>query len=151
MATVALVPVDRDNWRQVTKLKLAPGQEGWVAPNWHSIIEAIFEGYTSRAIVADGEIVGYLMTHVKPNDDVLYVVRLMLDTAHQNKGYGRAALQQVLDEGRQRPDIKLSRISFVPGNDAAKHLYSSLGYTDTGRIEDGEHIYDAVLTQDTKG
>lgn len=146
MANITLVPVDRHNWQKVTRLKLAPGQADWVAPNWYSVIEALFEGYTSRAILADEEVVGYVMTHLKPGDDVLHVIRMMIAADHQNKGYGRAALQQVLDEGRSHPDVNRSEISFVPGNDGAKHLYTSLGYVDTGKMEDGEHIYTISLS-----
>jgi diamine N-acetyltransferase len=148
MTTVELVPVDKDNWRVVTKLKVADGQQDWVAPNWYSIIEALFEGYESKAIVVNGEIVGYAMYAIGTDKRTVYVDRLMLAEGQQGKGYGRAALTQILDEFRQREDIDRSMISVVPGNDAAEHLYKSLGYVDTGRIEHGEKAFEMDLRTD---
>jgi len=145
MPTVELTPVDKDNWRAVTKLKVKDDQSAWVAPNWYSIIEAIFEDgeIESLAILADGEIVGYMMAEVDTGKDrALKIHRLMVAPAHQGKGIGRAALNALLDRYRDHADIDRSLISFVPGNDGAAHLYRRVGFVDTGQIHDGEHVYE---------
>ena len=39
---ISLREIVRDNWRDVARLKLHEGQEKFVAPNWYSMLEALF-------------------------------------------------------------------------------------------------------------
>jgi diamine N-acetyltransferase len=43
--SISLREVTQENWVQVIRLKLAPEQEGLVAPNVDSIAESKFEAY----------------------------------------------------------------------------------------------------------
>lgn len=49
----------------------------------------------------------------------------MIDRAYQGKGYGRAAIEQVI-----------ARLAAQPGNDAARQLYASLGFVEQKVDED---------------
>ncbi len=139
--TITLQEITKANWQQVIKLKLADEQKNWVAPNWYSILEAHYEGGFARAIYADDTLVGF--TYFGHDDDSgrWYIVRLMIGLEQQGKGYGRAALHEIINTMRQNPDCHEIYISFEPDNDVARHLYASIGFEDTGTIEDGEVVF----------
>lgn len=47
--TVTLESIDRDNWRQVIRLEVAPEQQSFVASNLYSIAESKFYSYRMAA------------------------------------------------------------------------------------------------------
>ncbi|NTW45075.1 MAG: GNAT family N-acetyltransferase, partial [Anaerolineaceae bacterium] len=65
---------------------------------------------------------------------------LMVDRYFQGKGYGKRAMQIVIDEIRKRPDINLIKLSIEPGNLYAENLYRSLGFEKTGELVEGEEV-----------
>lgn len=138
---VTLRPVGADNWYDVTELKLAAGQEDFIAPNWYSIIQALFDDDEMRAIYADETLVGFAMWTLDYDEREAFIARLMVDKDHQRKGYGRAAMEILLDDLRDNRDIDEVFISFVPENAGARELYSSLGFEDTGEVDEGELVY----------
>lgn len=144
-AQVTLKEITRDNWRAATRLKLGEGQDKFVAPNWYSILEAMFDGFNSRAIYADEEMVGYTMFGLDDETGSQWIARLMIAKDHQGKGYGRAAMQQLIQYFRDLPNCTEVFISFEPENHPAQKLYSSLGFEDTGRLEYGELVYRLAL------
>ena len=68
----------------------------------------------------------------------LYVWRLMVDAHHQKRGYGRLAMQWVVEEAR-RWGVQEVGLSHVMRDGHAGGFYAKLGFTYTGNIEDGEH------------
>ena len=70
--------------------------------------------------------VGFVMYQVW--DEIGFIMRLMVDAAHQRQGYGRAAMLTVLR--LLKGDARIERIatSVIPTNDAARELYLSLGF-----------------------
>lgn len=140
---ITLKPITKDNWRDVcVRLKLEEDQKHFVAPNWYSVLEAMFnENFTSRAIYANEELVGYTLYGTDPEADEWWIIRLMIDKDQQKKGYGRAAMLALIDTIRQQPGCNAIHISFEPENDVARKLYAALGFEDTGRVEDGEVVY----------
>ena len=64
------------------------------------------------------------------------MVRLMVDARKQGRGIGRAATMKVLEELKSRGDCDSVYLSFVPGNEGAEALYSSVGFEKTGEIDD---------------
>jgi diamine N-acetyltransferase len=141
--TITLREITRDTWRDVAKLKLADGQEKFVAPNWYSMLEALFSDgeLHSRAIYTDDTLIGYTMYGIEPKTQECWIVRLMTDKDHQGKGYGRQAMALIIDLIRQTYNCKEIFISFEPHNSVAKKLYESIGFQDTGRIEDEELVF----------
>lgn len=71
--------------------------------------------------------------------------RIMIDEHHQRKGYGRAAVELALDFIRTKPcgEAEYCVLSYEPENEAARKLYASLGFTETGVIDHDEMV--AVL------
>ena len=71
--------------------------------------------------------------------------RLMIDENHQKKGYGKEAVRLALEFIRTWPCGKAEYcvLSYEPENSAAKKLYASFSFEETGEIAGGEAI--AVL------
>ena len=71
--------------------------------------------------------------------------RLMIDEKHQKKGYGREAMKLALEFVKTWPCGKAEYwvTSYEPENEAAKKLYESFGFAETGEMDDEENI--AVL------
>lgn len=142
---IRLDPITKDNWRTAIRLDVGEHQKRFVAPNYYSIIEAMFEpdSLNSRAAYDGDEMVGYTMYgyDAESNPRQYWIVRLMVSHKHQGRGYGRAIMQQVIEDLKQQPGCDAIYISFAPENETARALYSSLGFVDTGTVEDGETVY----------
>lgn len=144
-------PVTRDNWRALVKLKVRDDQSHFVASNVYSIAESQFgfdepdgshwEMYPFG--IYDGEIpVGFLMYgyNFSAQDFQAFIIRLMVDENQQGRGYGRFSMQKMLEMFREDERIKTVGISYEPENEAARKLYASLGFVETGEIHEGEAV-----------
>ncbi len=139
--TVSLQDITKENYKQAIKLKVAPGQEGFVASNVYSIAQSkFFPSFTCLGIYDDETMVGFLMHGLDDDDGSRWIIRLMVEAGLQGKGYGRAAMKLILDQFRADPDCKKVSISYEPENAVAQKLYASLGFVETGEIEEGELI-----------
>jgi diamine N-acetyltransferase len=135
---VVLRPIDGRNWREAIRLSVAPEQRVFVASNVYSIAESKFEPEAvPMGIYAGDTMVGFLMFGM--SGDEMWVWRLMVDHGHQRRGYGRAAMAALIDGLRAMGHHEVF-VSYKPENDVAAQLYASLGFEDTGRVEDGEIV-----------
>lgn len=134
-------PITVENWLDAIKLETAEAQRGFVASNLFSIAQAHFyPTWEPLAIYHDDAMVGFLMYGQDETDGSYWVIRLMIDQAHQGKGYGRAAMQAIIAQLGERADCEAIYISCAPENEVAQRLYESLGFRKTGAIEDGEIV-----------
>ena len=62
--------------------------------------------------------------------------KFLIDKNQQNQGYGREALKQGIMYLKGKFDVKEIYTGVALGNEKAKHLYSSIGFEETGLIED---------------
>ena len=121
------------------KLKVAPEQENFVASNAISIAQAHFSDHAwFRAIYADETPVGFVMLHDEPEKPEYYLWRYMIDARYQRMGFGRQALQQLIEHVRTRPNATELLLSYVPQEGGPQPFYESLGFTHTGRIVEEE-------------
>ena len=138
-AEVTLSEITRDTVREIMRLEVAETQKGFVAPNSVSIAQAHFEPKAwFRAVYAGEEPVGFIMVYEDPDKPEYFLWRLMIDHNHQGKGYGRAALEQVIEHIRGLPNATKLITSYVPGEDSPGDFYHLMGFVDTGEEEDGE-------------
>lgn len=134
---MTLKTVTRDDLRPLFKLKVAPEQRAFVAPNEVSLAQVHYEtGATPYVIWAGEARVGFLQVidmrdyaYREPHDDpqALYLWRLMLGEGHQRRGYGQAAMALLTEMARAagHPAIETS---VVPANQAAMDFYLKLGF-----------------------
>ena len=155
-----LEKINGSNVWDILKLTVSESQKNYVAANDISIIEA----YTAIAgngyafpfgIYDDEKPVGFLMIGFDVDDywtDAPEIAkgnynlwRLMIDQAWQNRGYGKKAVQLALDFIKSMPCRKAEYcwLSYEPENEAARQLYQSFGFAETGEMDGDERI--AVL------
>jgi histidinol dehydrogenase len=135
-------PVTSDDVLPLVKLKVAPEQERFVAPNAVSLAQAAYKPPGRPfGLYADGQPVGFLLlwdARRDPEDpaDQLYVWRLMVDARYQGRGHGKAAIRWTIEEAR-RMGVASVGLSHVQGNPMGA-FYEKLGFRYTGKVNEGE-------------
>jgi diamine N-acetyltransferase len=148
-AEITLREITAETVRTVTALEVRSDQHGLVASNANSIAEAYFEPKAwFRAVAAGEELVGFVMVYRDPEASIFYVWRFMIDARHQGKGYGRRAMELVIDEAR-RDGVPAVGLSVVPGERSAADFYRQLGFEETGTVHEGELEMRFVLEPET--
>jgi diamine N-acetyltransferase len=138
-ATISLREITEETLVSILKLKVAPEQEQFVASNAVSIAQAHFSKHAwFRAIYADETPVGFVMLHDEPAKPEYYLWRYMIDARYQRLGFGRQALQLIIDHVKTRPNATELLLSYVPQEGGPQPFYERLGFTHTGRIVDDE-------------
>jgi diamine N-acetyltransferase len=142
--TVELREITKDSLAAVLDLAVDPEQEQYVATNARSIAEAHFERHAwFRAVYADDAPIGFVMAYRDP-PTTFWVWRFMIDAAHQGKGYGRRALELLVDEAR-KDGVDEVKLSFHPGEGSPHAFYTRFGFVDTGEVEEGELVMRLAL------
>jgi len=137
---VALREVTSENLHEVLALAVSPKQLAYVASNAKSIAEAHFEPRAwFRAIVAGEEPVGFVMVERDTVARSFHIWRFMIDARHQGRGYGRRALDLLLDEARS-DGVSDVTLCVLPGEHSALDFYERSGFTDTGELEVGQVV-----------
>ncbi|AND42859.1 MULTISPECIES: GNAT family N-acetyltransferase [Cytobacillus] len=134
--------IDRHNFLDVIDLRVAEEQKSFVAPNVFSLAQAkAFPECICLAIYQDDVLVGFTMYCMDSDDKEYWIYRLMIDAKHQSKGYGKEAMEKLIERIKQDQEHKVIYLSFEPENNLAKGLYEKLGFEADGRIIDGEIVY----------
>lgn len=135
-SVIRLEPVTADNWRQCAALRVRPDQSDFVQPvTYYLCLCAYGTTWQPLAITWDGAVVGFVMWGVD-DDRSRWIGGLVVDADAQRGGVGRAALRQLLDRFAAEPDCPNVALSYPPENSAARALYASLGFVETGETED---------------
>ncbi len=138
---MTLREVSKETIWPIMLLEVADDQSHLVAPNSMSIAEAYFEPKAwFRAVYADDEPVGFIMLYDDPDTPKYYLWRMMIDKGHQRKGYGKQALQLVIDYVRSRPRATFMTVGSIPGDGSPQPFYEAAGFVDTGEVRGGETI-----------
>ena len=152
---ISLRPVDDTNREAVLALSVRENQP-FVATNEVSLRQAAetneeYPGVARPfAIYADDRLVGFCMFAFAPKardpEDRFWLWRFMIDKNEQGKGYGQAALGEILRYFRDNGADRLY-LSTEPENELGLHIYHKAGFRETGQISDDE----AVLMRMLKG
>ena len=138
---IELREITMENFRECIDLSVAEHQRGFVASNMYSLAEAKADGVSNPlAIYADGQMVGFTMYCFDPEKGTGCIDRLMVAVDHQGRGYGRAAMTEVMRRLRETPGCRRIRTAYEPSNAVAEKLYESLGFRKTGAMCDGETV-----------
>jgi diamine N-acetyltransferase len=130
--SVSLRPVTAQNWRACAGLRVEKAQESFVPSNLYSLAEAQFYPDARPLAVFNGadELVGFIMYGRDAESGRWKIFRLMVDVAHQGRGYGTAAMEQVMRDLSSRPDGHEILVCYQDANDVARMLYAKLGFTE---------------------
>ena len=153
---IRLEKISGENFRDMLELHVNDSQESFVAPNGISLIEAYIalanHGHAFPfGIYDDGTPIGFCMIGYGADDDWkdapaiaagnYNLWRLMIDGRYQGRGYGKAAMKLIMDYIAEEPcgPGEYCWLSYEPENTAAKTLYASFGFQETGE-RDGDEI-----------
>lgn len=87
------------------------------------------------AIYADKKAVGFIMLGYYEERKQYTLWKFLIDENHQNKGYGRKALQLAVNYLSENLGVSEIFTGVSLGNEIAKHLYTSFGFSTTGVVE----------------
>lgn len=141
-AVIALCEITKETLHPILKLEVVEHQKNFVAPNAVSIAQAYFEPESAwfRAIYADETPVGFVMVDDDPENEEYGLWRFMIDQRYQGLGFGRRALQLVIEHIKTRPGAKEFFTSCVPGDGSPCPFYEKMGFVYTGEVDDDELV-----------
>lgn len=136
MSDVHLRPITPANERDCLALRVADAQTGFIASNARSLEQAkthptlvplavypvAARGYPAPTV----PMVGFAMYEVDVG--VGSILRVMIDARHQRRGYGRAALVELIRRLRLIPEVEMIVTSHRAGNVAIARLLDQLGF-----------------------
>lgn len=140
---IHLEKITEKNFIDAFGLKLDAGQERFVSHPIRSLAQAyVYREQCQPFGIYDEEVmVGYVMVLYDYDIPEYDLWHMMIDVSKQGRGYGRAALDQVLAYIRTKPFGASDRVTLTCNreNSRALRLYKSRGFVPTG-AEDEEEI-----------
>ncbi|HEU4783392.1 MAG TPA: GNAT family N-acetyltransferase, partial [Ktedonobacterales bacterium] len=99
------------------------------------------------AIYQSATMVGFFTLAYKPDTtDHSWLFHFFIDQRHQGRGYGRAAMQHIIElVGREHPQFQALHLTVHPENLTAQRLYASVGFHPAGTERWGEPVYQLPL------
>jgi diamine N-acetyltransferase len=146
-AEVTLREITAETVRPICGLQVAEHQKHVVAPNALSIAEAYFQREKAwlRAVYAGQVPVGFVMLYDNPDQAEYFLWRFMIDARYQGRGFGRRALQCLVEYVRTRPGAKEISVSFHKGDGGPEGFYRRIGFVETGEMNGDEHLAKLTL------
>lgn len=136
---VVLKEITRENLDEVLALSVAEHQESYVSTTAASLAQAYVYRDTAFpfAVYVDDKPVGFIMLGYYESRKQYTLWKFLIDKEQQGKGYGKEALKQGITYLKEQFDAKEIYTGVSLGNEAAKGLYKSVGFVETGLVEDG--------------
>jgi N-acetyltransferase len=158
---ITLVPFSElDDEAYSTTVRMSPGALGerMVATNGVTFADAARNpnGWL-RAVVAGGKPLGLVLLYdptlssaqAKKDEapvDCLHIWRIMIGFQYQGRGYGEAAMHEVIHYATTRPGIKKINLSHMPWEGNPAPFYEKFGFKHTGEVDDGELVMEMSLS-----
>lgn len=140
-ATISVHPIDASNFRAALDLEVTHEQTAWVASTARYLALCGYGGlWHALGLYAGEEMVGFAMWARDDTDGSHWIGGLLIDRHQQRRGYGRAAVTALVDWLRREQGAQEIALSYHPSNEVARHLYMSLGFSETDEHEDDEVV-----------
>ena len=134
--------ITEDNFDAIIRMK-RPDDEHFVASNAYSLAQAWLYRDAGDvypfAIYDDDQSVGFMMLDEDADERCLIIWRIMFPGENQNKGYGTAAIREIIRLAKDSGKYDFLLIDYAPDNKIAEHVYTKLGFKPTGVFEHGEY------------
>jgi len=136
---VELREITKENLEEVLNLDVSEHQKDYVSSTAASLAQAYVYRDTAFpfAIYADNALIGFIMLGYYEARNQYTLWKFLNDKKYQNKGYGKDALKQGIQYLIKSFHAKEIYTGVSIGNEQAKHVYRSLGFKETGLVEDG--------------
>ncbi|PGZ06465.1 GNAT family N-acetyltransferase [Bacillus cereus] len=146
---VQLKVVTRENWEDALKLQVKENQTKFVPAVAVSLAKVYIKPdgenveYIPFAIYDGDLIVGFIMhAFVRETSNMYWINGFIIDQKQQGNGYGKAALQEIINLIKNRfKQCKEIRLTVHKDNIFAKKLYERYGFQPLGQEYDGEQVY----------
>ena len=139
---ITLRPITEDNFIDAFNLKLKDGQECFVSHPVRSLAQAyVYRDQCQPFGIYSGEMmVGYLMVIYDRDAPEYDIWHMMIDISQQGNGFGKAALELVLEYIKGKPFGDSGRVALTCNkyNPAALNIYKSFVFELTGGEDDDE-------------
>lgn len=139
--------VTQENIRDCARLEVSEDQKKFVARNLATIAWAYVDPKFTPYAICDGDTVVGLaaVEYIPENEDYdrHWVPRFMIGEQFQGKGYGRLAMEKIIEMIlSQHHDCQRVRLSVVPENAGAIQFYKSIGFIETDEKIETENVMD---------
>ena len=167
---IELRKITWDNWEECIDLEITDEQDNFMASNKYSLAQAYVAMLNDKrppmtfAIYHNEIMVGFTMFYYQDheeNDGSDYeekpcytLLRFMIDKKYQGQGLGKQAMAKILEYIKTFPHGRAAcaHLSYDPKNEAARKLYKSFGFVETGELtddgEDAEVVAKLTLTEE---
>lgn len=139
-----LQPITKDNWIKAISLRVKEDQVNFVASNAVSLAQLNFlENFHAQGIYDGETMVGFTLYGIDEDDHEYWIYRMMIDQNFQDKGFGKQAVELVIEDIKARKENHHTCItlSYEPENTKAKYLYEKMGFSEVeGFIIDDEQV-----------
>ena len=134
--------ITEENFHAIIHMK-RPDGEHFVSSNAYSLAQAWLYRDAGDvypfAIYDDDTPVGFMMLDEDLEEKCLIIWRIMFPVEHQFKGYGTAAIREIIRLAKDCGKYDFLLIDYAPDNKVAEHVYNRLGFRPTGVFHDGEY------------
>lgn len=139
---IYLLDIDNETGRD--DLEVAEDQKNYVCSSLVMLARAwLHRKYRPRVFnVYDGDTaVGMGMYLDDPEKEAYDFCQLFIDKNYQGRGYGKAAVQLVLDEMKRDGKYQKVSMCYVEGNDASRKLFEQFGFVEVS------HPWDEIFME----
>ena len=151
MSELRMVELSAATIVAVNNLSLKPGQEQFLAPVSYGIAATVINPQTSwqRVILDRNEVVGFVSANFDdeaPEEHFRSVLwRINVDADDQGRGVGRFAVENLIDEARNR-GVDHVNVIYEAGEDGPEAFFRRVGFTPVGETAYGEVIAEIRVT-----
>lgn len=128
--------IDKTNYWDCMALTIDERQEGFVADNKQSLVEAAYEdGLYPLGIYQEETMVGFVLYDYDETFPGWSMSRFMIGKHFQGQGYGKQAAIAFLDYFKKKHNADKLYISVSLENTVARKMYASIGFEEIKEIE----------------
>ncbi len=96
-------------------------------------------------ILENGKVIGFAVLLPNKNDRYSYFIwDFAIDQTFQNQGRGTAAFHALLELLRSEYRANRITLTYLDGNDRARHVYEKLGFTEFNRFVEPDPLPDEI-------
>ena len=128
--------INKSNYWDCMELTIDESQEGFVADNKQSLVEAAYEdGLYTLGIYIEETMIGFVLYDYDETIPGWSMSRFMIDKQFQGKGYGKQAAIAFLEYFKTKHIADKIYISVSLENTVAHKMYSSIGFTEVKEVK----------------
>jgi diamine N-acetyltransferase len=146
---IKIKSITKENIRDCVRLEVSEDQKEFVARNIATIAWAyVDETFTPYAIYHEDTVVGVAAVEYIPENDLEdkhWVPRFMIGEQFQGKGYGKRAMQALIEKISKYEDCDRIRLSVVPENSGAISFYENVGFHMTEETIEDELVMEYLI------